>query len=406
MYCDVTKEQDIGSLVQSTIRLHGRLGIMFCNAGVLSQSMKTILEFDLSSYEKFFAVNVGEVAASIEYAGQAMVKANSRGSIICKASIAAGLASDRNTDYVMSKSLVVALMRCASSQLAPHVIHVKIISPGPVATSALCATLGMGADDIESMFLRMFRLKNDGVLKVKHVADAAVFLATNSANSPMSNKLEGKVAIVTGGASGIGEATARHFAVHGIRMMVIADIQDELGQKVMESIGSHKCSYKHCDVADEEQVKNLVHSTVQNHGRLDIMFSNAGIVSNTTQTILELDFAEFDRIFAVNARGMGACVKHAARAMVELKIRGSIVCTASTSASSGSERFTDYCVSKHALVGLVNRQANSLGCMGLGLKGVTLDTKHIADAVLFLASQDSDLITGHDLVVDAGFLVR
>ncbi|XP_039042436.1 (-)-isopiperitenol/(-)-carveol dehydrogenase, mitochondrial-like [Hibiscus syriacus] len=178
VHCDVTKEQDVESLVQSTIRLHGRLDIMFCNAGILSRSMQTILEFDLPSYEKLFAINVGGVAASIKYAGQAMVKASSRGSIICTASIAAGLASDRNTDYVMSKSSVIALMRCASTQLAPNGIRVNCVSPGPVATPALCENLGMGADDIESMFSRMFRLKNDGVLKVKHVADAVVFLAS------------------------------------------------------------------------------------------------------------------------------------------------------------------------------------------------------------------------------------
>ncbi|KAE8727069.1 Short-chain dehydrogenase reductase 3b [Hibiscus syriacus] len=257
----------------------------------------------------------------------------------------------------------------------------------------------------------------------------------------MSNKLGGKVAIITGGASGIGEATARCFAVHGVRMIVIADIQDELGQKVVESIGSHKCSYMHCDVTDEDLVKNLVQTTVQNHGRLDIMFSNAGNMSKSAQTILELDFAEFDRIFAINARGMAACVKHAARAMVELKIRGSIVCTTSVAASSGGERDTDYYMSKHAVIGLVRSASKQLGVHGIrvnsvspyavqtpllnrhlgkepeeaevaelfyepyaSLKGVVLKTKHVADAVLFLASHDSELITGHDLVVDAGFL--
>ncbi|KAG4118692.1 hypothetical protein ERO13_D11G032600v2 [Gossypium hirsutum] len=255
----------------------------------------------------------------------------------------------------------------------------------------------------------------------------------------MSNKLEGKVAIITGGASGIGEATVHHFAVHGARMIVIADIQDELGQKVVEAIGSNKCSYMHRDVTDEEQVKNLVQSTVQNYGSLDIMFSNAGTVSNSIQTVLELDFAAFDRLFTVNVRGMAACVKHAARAMVELNVRGSIICTASTTASCGSERDTDYNMSKHAVIGLMRSASKQLGEHGIRvnsvspfivgtpllyhylgteaeveqlfepyarLKGVVLKAKHVADAVVFLASQDSELITGHDLVVDAGFLVK
>lgn len=72
-----------------------------------------------------------------------------------------------------------------------------------------------------------------------------------------SKKLEGKVAIITGGASGIGEATARLFSSHGARV-VIADIQDKKGQKVAKSIGSNICSYFHCDVADERQVQTMV----------------------------------------------------------------------------------------------------------------------------------------------------
>ncbi|GAA0168437.1 oxidoreductase [Lithospermum erythrorhizon] len=87
-------------------------------------------------------------------------------------------------------------------------------------------------------------------------------------------KLDGKVAIITGGASGIGEATTRLFATNGIRGVVIADIQE--GERVVESIGSNICSYFHCDVTDEEQVKSMVEFTISSYGQLDIMFSNAG----------------------------------------------------------------------------------------------------------------------------------
>ncbi|XVE54855.1 hypothetical protein DITRI_Ditri03aG0116200 [Diplodiscus trichospermus] len=259
-----------------------------------------------------------------------------------------------------------------------------------------------------------------------------------------SNKLEGKVAIITGGASGIGKATAYLFADHGARMVVIADIQDELGQKVAASIGSQRCSYIHCDVTDEEQVKAMVERTVQNYGQLDIMFSNAGTVrctkgtSNSDQKILDLDLAAFDRLFAINARGMAACVKHAGRAMVEQRVRGSIICMASACASYGGDHDTDYFMSKHAVLGLVRSASKQLGVHGIRvncvspyvvatpmlcgltgmeaeeseklfeagtvLKGVVIKEKHIADAVLFLASQDSEVVSGHDLVVDAGFL--
>ena len=131
------------------------------------------------------------------------------------------------------------------------------------------------------------------------------------------NKLQGKVAIITG-ASGTGEATAHQFATHGARAIVIADVQGEKGQRVAASIGSNICTYIYCDVSDEEQVKNLVDSTVKAHRSLDIIFSNAGIGRATLtcdQTMLDMDLSTYDKLMAVNARGMAACVKHAAKAM-------------------------------------------------------------------------------------------
>ena len=254
------------------------------------------------------------------------------------------------------------------------------------------------------------------------------------------NKLQGKVAIVTGGASGIGEATARHFAIHGARAIVIADVQDEMGQRVAASISPNICSYVHCDVSDEEQVRTLVDSTVNKYGCLDIMFSNAGIGRATDtheQSVLDIDLPAYDKLMAVNARGMVACVKHAVKAMVEGHVKGSIICTASVSASIGSYGIVDYTMSKHAVLGLVRSASLQVGSYGIRvncvspglvgtpivkdtmkwndeevgkmqescsyLKGGLLMPKNVADAVVFLASEDSQFVTGHNLVVDAGF---
>lgn len=156
------------------------------------------------------------------------------------------------------------------------------------------------------------------------------------------NKLEGKVAIITGGASGIGEATARMFAKHGARMLVIVDIQDELGKNVSASVGSHRCTYIHCDVTNEAQVKSLVDSTVEIYGELHIMFSNAGIASKSEQTVIDFDMDELDRVIAVNVHGMAVCVKHAARVMVEHQVKGSIICMASVCGRQGVMEMTDY----------------------------------------------------------------
>ncbi|KAJ6293946.1 hypothetical protein OIU76_022092 [Salix suchowensis] len=258
-------------------------------------------------------------------------------------------------------------------------------------------------------------------------------------SSSNNKRLAGKVAIITGGAGGIGEATARLFSDHGALMVVIADIQDELGRQVATSIGQDKCNYMHCDVTDEEQVKSLVERTVKDFGRLDIMFSNAGILGKSDQTILDLDLSGFDHLFSINVRGMATCVKHAARVMVEQRLRGSIVCTGSVAASHGGRR-TDYSMSKHAVLGLVRSAGKQLGVHGIrvncvspyglvtpmtlheynkgveelesmyetdmSLKGASLKAKHVADAVLFLACNESEMVTGHDLLVDGGYRIQ
>ncbi|KAF8005583.1 hypothetical protein BT93_K0010 [Corymbia citriodora subsp. variegata] len=264
-------------------------------------------------------------------------------------------------------------------------------------------------------------------------------MAETTSNSSEMNKLQGKVAIVTGGASGIGEAAARLFAAHGARMVVIADVQ-EMGREVAASIGLGNCTYMHCDVTDEIQVESLIRSTVDLWGRLDVVFSNVGIVSGCDQPVLDLDLGQFDRVMAVNVRGMAACIKHAARAMVEGRVRGSIVCTSSVTGRIGGARNTDYHVSKHALGGLVRSASVQLGAHGIRVNSVSpyavatpglcrmlgveaeeeaerayepyvclkggepMKARHVAEAVLFLASDEAAFVTGHDLVVDGGFL--
>ncbi|KAG5230399.1 hypothetical protein OIU76_022435 [Salix suchowensis] len=251
-----------------------------------------------------------------------------------------------------------------------------------------------------------------------------------------TKKVQDKVAIVTGGASGIGEATVLAFVENGARGVVIADIQDEKGQKLAESVGANRSTYIHCDVTDENQVRSLVESTVQLYGQLDVIFCNAGVINSSQQTVLDLDLDSYDRLFAVNVRGAAACLKHAARAMVEGGVKGSVICTASAAANLVGSTLTDYIMAKCGVVALMKCASYQLGkhgirvnCVSPGpvatpmvcelnnigveeveklyestycLKGV-LKAKHVADAVLFLASEDSEFVTGQNVVVDGGY---
>ncbi|CAJ1874049.1 unnamed protein product [Sphenostylis stenocarpa] len=248
-------------------------------------------------------------------------------------------------------------------------------------------------------------------------------------------RLQGKVAIVTGGATGIGAETVKIFVENGASV-VIADIKEELGQSLAISIGSEKVSYRHCDVRDENQVSETVAFAVEKYGSLDIMFSNAG-VAGSYLTILDLDLNKFDDTMAVNVRGAAAMIKHAARVMVATKTRGSIICTASVACSFGGSAGHEYTTSKHGVVGLVRSACGELGAYGIRvnsispyalaspltcdaldvgpaeveamahgsaiLEGITLKANHIAEAALFLASDESIYISGHNLAVDGGF---
>ena len=150
-------------------------------------------------------------------------------------------------------------------------------------------------------------------------------------------RLAGKVAVITGGASGIGKATAAEFVRHGAKV-VIADIQDDLGHAVAAELGSPDgaACYAHCDVADEAQVAAAVDLAVARYGRLDVMFNHAGIggAPVAPPPLGAADLADFDRVMAVNARGVLAGLKHAARVMVPRR-SGSIICTASVAALLG-----------------------------------------------------------------------
>nr|AMY98421.1 short chain aldehyde dehydrogenase 1 [Euphorbia peplus] len=262
---------------------------------------------------------------------------------------------------------------------------------------------------------------------------------------PTSKRLEGKVAVITGGASGIGACTAKLFVKHGAKV-VIADVQDDLGLSLSREIGSEDViTYVHCDVSSDSDVKNIVDTAVSKYGKLDIMFSNAGVSGGLDPRIIATDNEDFKKVFEINVFGGFLAAKHAASVMIPEK-KGCILFTSSNSAAIAFPGPHAYVVSKHALNGLTKNLSAELGQHGIrvncvspfgiatplmatafgmkdadpelakktiegllgtaaNLKEATLGTEDIAMAALYLASDEAKYVSGLNLVVDGGYSV-
>lgn len=246
------------------------------------------------------------------------------------------------------------------------------------------------------------------------------------------SKLDGKVAVITGGASGMGAATVRRFVDEGARV-VIADVQDAKGEMIADTL-SGGAVYQHTNVADEADIKASIQRALDEFGRLDCMFNNAGFGGVSGQ-IEDIPVEEYDFTMGVLLRGVFLGMKHAAPVM-KRQGGGSIISTASVAGLSGGRGPHIYSAAKAAVINLTKSVAVELGesnirvnciCPGaiatpllaqvIGDSEDAVETikgalsgfqpiprsgvgEDIAAAALWLASDDSTFVSGHALVVD------
>ncbi|CAM8999051.1 unnamed protein product [Rhodiola kirilowii] len=168
-------------------------------------------------------------------------------------------------------------------------------------------------------------------------------------------RLAGKVAVITGGADGIGKATVELFAKHGAKV-IIGDVNEKLEIPLADSLPD--ATFIRCDLTSEDDIKNLINAAISRHGRLDILFNNAGILGKYegTNSILNFDADEFDKVMSVNVRGGALGIKHAASVMIP-RGGGRIILIASVSGVTGTLGPHAYTASKHAIVGLTKNTA-------------------------------------------------
>ena len=249
--------------------------------------------------------------------------------------------------------------------------------------------------------------------------------------------VEGKVALVTGGATGIGRAAALLFAREGARVLV-SDIDAAAGAATAEAIreAGGEADFQAADVSDEEQVRRLVARCSERFGRLDCAMNNAGI-TGPTAPVQAIELPDWNRTLAVNLGGVFLCMKHELPVM-QRQGAGAIVNTASGAGIVATPFMASYCASKHAILGLTKTAAVENARSGVRINAIcpgSTDTpmlrasmkldpsvekmilasmpggrlgraEEIAEAAVWLCSERASFVSGESLLVDGGSVAR
>lgn len=246
----------------------------------------------------------------------------------------------------------------------------------------------------------------------------------------MANRFKGKTVIVTGGASGIGEATVVEFAKEGANV-VISDMSDK-GQALSDQLNQdgYQTMFMKTNVTEEEEVQRLVEETVSKYGSLDVLFANAGIGAATL--VHEMSYADWKKVIDVNLNGVFLCNKYALAQMLKQETGGVIVNNDSIHGFVGKPGVSAYAASKGGVKLLTQTATSEYAAKGIRINNVNpgyIDTpllagmpeeakqelielhpigrlgrpEEVAKAVLFLASDDASFISGASLLVDGGY---
>jgi 3-oxoacyl-[acyl-carrier protein] reductase len=249
----------------------------------------------------------------------------------------------------------------------------------------------------------------------------------------MNNLLKGKVAVITGGANGLGEATALLFSEHGAKV-VIVDVNQEAGEKVVSEIVKNGgvASFIKTDVSSSNDVNKMMNSVVTEYGCVDILINNAGILDDAQ--LVKMTEETWDRVININLKGIFLCGQAAAKVMIEKENGGVILNTSSVVGLYGNFGQSNYVASKAGVIGMTKTWARELGKHNIRVNAIAPgfmkteiikdmpekiinymkekvylkrmgEPEDIANAFLYLASDMGKYVNGTVLSVDGGVVV-
>lgn len=245
-------------------------------------------------------------------------------------------------------------------------------------------------------------------------------------------RLKDRVAIITGGANGIGLAACKKFVAEGAKV-IMADFDEQTGKIQENSLRElgYEVTFLKVDVADRKSVDLLVSNTIKTYGTIDILINNAGITRDSM--LLKMEPSDFQRVLDVNINGVFNCTQAVVPHFIE-KSSGKIINTSSVTGVYGNVGQTNYAASKAAVIGMTKSWAKEFGRKGIQVNAVApgfISTsmvekipqamlekmasavslqrlgqpEDVANAYLFLASNEADYITGHVLHIDGGIMM-
>lgn len=437
---DVADETAVRAGVADIVSRHGRIDVLVNNAGIVDAAGTPAIDIDMMLVERILRVNLTGSYIVAREVGRAMT-AQGQGVIVNLSSGIAHRAIAGRAAYAMSKSSLLGFTRALACEWAASGIRVNAVLPGYVETEIVAALIAQGQVDPATV---VARVPLGRMARPEEIAQAILWVAGNSfvtgasiavdgghgahggaqaaSNTPAPYRAQpaAPVVVVTGGARGIGAATADRFAADGARVVVL-DCDPGTGAGMI------------LDVADGDAVERAIAAIAARHGRIDVLVNNAAIADDFQPTLAQ-EVAPFERGLAINLVAPFRLARAAARVMAG-QGGGAIVNISSIAANGGLPRRNAYCAAKAGIEAMTRSLACEWAAHGIRVNavapgyvatpGVTAlegsgkrsldavrrrtpmgrlgDPAEIADAIAFLSSDAASYVTGTIVAVDGGW---